>query len=432
MGWVIVRDALSIGPWRHDEERSASHRRSPTDHDADHVLLRLIECVQGSAEIKLDCEPAFDYGGLAADWSYTGAGYNEAVARSEGMDLELQLVTDLRLGFEGPRARARTTLHEGEVSFVALGWSKNPMPSTYEEAQARMAATRRFWQEWLKHGTFPGSPVALLPAAQRPDAQGPHLRAVRSDGCGRHDVAARDAGWRPQLGLSLQLDSRLDVHAVGAVHARLRRGGERLLLLRRRRRGGRGGAAAGHVRDRGGEQARGAGARASVRVRPRAPGAHRQRRLRPGAARRVGCGARLDLPAHQIPRSAARPAVADHQAPGRGGARALAGARPRHLGGARGAEALHLLEADVLGRSRPRSAPCTDPPRQRDGRPLGSRRRGDPRRHLRARAQRPRRVRAALRDRRVGCLAAADAAGAIPARPTIHASAPPCSRSPTS
>jgi GH15 family glucan-1,4-alpha-glucosidase len=158
MGWVIVLDALTIGPWRHQKERSRSHRRSPTDHDADHVMLRVIKCVQGSAEIKLECEPAFDYGGLAADWSYTGTGYNEAVARSEGMDLELRLVTDLRLGFEGPRARARTTLHEGEVSFVALGWSKNPMPSTYEEAQGRMAATRRFWQDWLQHGTFPDHP----------------------------------------------------------------------------------------------------------------------------------------------------------------------------------------------------------------------------------------------------------------------------------
>ena len=158
MGWVIVRDALTIGPWRHQKERSRSHRRSPTDHDADHVMLRVIKCVQGSAEIKLECEPAFDYGGLAADWSYNGSGYNEAVARSEGMDLELRLVTDLRLGFEGPRARARTTLHEGEVAFVALGWSQNPMPSTYEEAQGRMAATRRFWQDWLQHGTFPDHP----------------------------------------------------------------------------------------------------------------------------------------------------------------------------------------------------------------------------------------------------------------------------------
>ena len=80
MGWVIVRDALCIGPWHHETERSHSHRRSPTDHDADHVLLRMIECVQGSAEIKLECEPAFDYGGLAVDWEYTGSGYGEAIA----------------------------------------------------------------------------------------------------------------------------------------------------------------------------------------------------------------------------------------------------------------------------------------------------------------------------------------------------------------
>ncbi|MGZ4203590.1 MAG: trehalase-like domain-containing protein, partial [Thermoleophilaceae bacterium] len=113
-GWAIVRDALSIGPWHYEEERSESHRRSPTDHDADRVLLRLIQCTQGSVEMKLDCEPAFDYGGLAADWSYTGPGYHEAIAQTEGMDLELRLRSDLRLGFEGPRARARTTLHEGE------------------------------------------------------------------------------------------------------------------------------------------------------------------------------------------------------------------------------------------------------------------------------------------------------------------------------
>jgi GH15 family glucan-1,4-alpha-glucosidase len=158
MGWVIVRDALSVGPWHHQTERSETHRRSPTDHDADHVMLRLIECVQGSVEIKLECEPAFDYGGLAADWSYGGVGYSEASARSEGMDLELRLVSDLRLGFEGPRARARTMLHEGQQAFVALGWSEHALPSSYEEAASWLARTGRFWQEWLKHGTFPDHP----------------------------------------------------------------------------------------------------------------------------------------------------------------------------------------------------------------------------------------------------------------------------------
>jgi GH15 family glucan-1,4-alpha-glucosidase len=155
MGWVIVRDALSIGPWHHDEERSESHRRSPTDHDADHVLLRLITCVEGSAEINLDCEPAFDYGGLAAEWSYPGAGYHEAIAKSEGMDTALRLVTDMRLGFEGPRARARTILREGEVAFAALGWSTHPLPNSHEEAEEWIGRTARHWREWLKHGTFP-------------------------------------------------------------------------------------------------------------------------------------------------------------------------------------------------------------------------------------------------------------------------------------
>src|SRR5437660_11771919 len=35
-GWLIVRDVLLIGPWHHDSERSHSHRRAPTDYDADH------------------------------------------------------------------------------------------------------------------------------------------------------------------------------------------------------------------------------------------------------------------------------------------------------------------------------------------------------------------------------------------------------------
>jgi alpha,alpha-trehalase len=158
MGWVIVRDALSIGPWHHEDERSESHRRSPTDYDADHVLLRLTKCVEGSAEINLECEPAFDYGGLSADWSYAGTGYHEAIAASEGIDLRLRLVTDLRLGIEGPRARARTMLREGDVAFAALAWSHHPVPQTYEEAEEWLTRTARHWQEWLKHGMFPDHP----------------------------------------------------------------------------------------------------------------------------------------------------------------------------------------------------------------------------------------------------------------------------------
>ena len=83
-GWIIVRDVLLIGPWHHEDERSHSHRRSPTDYDADHVLLRMIRCVNGEVQVNLDCEPKFDYGRRAGQWSYDGLGYHSAVVAAEG------------------------------------------------------------------------------------------------------------------------------------------------------------------------------------------------------------------------------------------------------------------------------------------------------------------------------------------------------------
>ena len=52
-GWVIVRDLLLMGPWHDEEERSHTHRRAPTDYDADHVLLRMIRCVNGEVQMVL-------------------------------------------------------------------------------------------------------------------------------------------------------------------------------------------------------------------------------------------------------------------------------------------------------------------------------------------------------------------------------------------
>ena len=73
-GWIIVRDVLLIGPWHHEDERSTTHRRSPTDYDADHVLLRLVRCVNGEVQMNLDCEPVFDYGRESADVGVHGPG----------------------------------------------------------------------------------------------------------------------------------------------------------------------------------------------------------------------------------------------------------------------------------------------------------------------------------------------------------------------
>jgi alpha,alpha-trehalase len=157
-GWIIVRDVLLIGPWHHDEERSHTHRRSPTDNDADHVLLRTLRCVNGHVEMHMECEPRMDYGRKAVDWEYAGPGYSKAIARSEGEEIELCLTTDLRIGFEGGRARARTTLRDGDTAFVALSWSEHGAPETYDDAYHRLVYTADYWHEWLSHGEFPDHP----------------------------------------------------------------------------------------------------------------------------------------------------------------------------------------------------------------------------------------------------------------------------------
>ena len=157
-GWIVVRDVMLIGPWHHEHDRSKTHRRSPTDYDADHVLLRCVRCVNGEVQVLLDCEPVFDYGRAAAHWEYTGSGYHEATATCEGIDVQLKLTTDLNVGFEGSRATARTLMREGDTQFVALSWSEHPTPQTYEEAYSRLVWTAHHWQHWLDHGEFPDHP----------------------------------------------------------------------------------------------------------------------------------------------------------------------------------------------------------------------------------------------------------------------------------
>jgi GH15 family glucan-1,4-alpha-glucosidase len=157
-GWLVVRDALTVGPWHHVEERAHRQHRPPSDWEADHVLVRTARCAQGIVELQLECEPAFDYGANAAQWDYSGSGYTEAAATGQEGDPEIHLNTDMRVGFEGSRASARTTLRKGDVAFVALSWSEHGGPKSYHEAYELMDQTNTYWREWLARGEFPDHP----------------------------------------------------------------------------------------------------------------------------------------------------------------------------------------------------------------------------------------------------------------------------------
>jgi GH15 family glucan-1,4-alpha-glucosidase len=157
-GWLVVRDAMVMGPWHDVDERSGTHRRTPTDHDAEHILLRTVKCVSGSVDLDVVCEPMPDYARAEPHWEYDGPGYSSVVARSAGSNPDLRLSSSLRFGLDGRRANARTRMEEGDTHFVALSWSALEAPASWDEAVERMWRTEQFWRDWITQGTFPDHP----------------------------------------------------------------------------------------------------------------------------------------------------------------------------------------------------------------------------------------------------------------------------------
>jgi GH15 family glucan-1,4-alpha-glucosidase len=152
-GWVEVRDALTLGPWDHEDEVTP-HTRPPADDDADHVLVRTVKCLEGRVEIELVCEPVFDYGRTSATWTLVDGSRNAADATGAGVTV--RLVSDLPLGIEVDRVRARRDLEEGDQAYCALSWAEElAAPADAEAAREMLASTMRFWRRWLGEARLP-------------------------------------------------------------------------------------------------------------------------------------------------------------------------------------------------------------------------------------------------------------------------------------
>jgi GH15 family glucan-1,4-alpha-glucosidase len=152
-GWIVVHDALTMGPWDHEDEITP-HTRPPADDDADHMLVRTVECLEGTVEVELVCEPVFDYARVPAEWTMADGGRH--VADASGADLSIRLQSDIALGIEGDRIRGRHALAAGERLFCSLSWAEGlASPGDVEEAEKRLEATIRFWRAWLGRARLP-------------------------------------------------------------------------------------------------------------------------------------------------------------------------------------------------------------------------------------------------------------------------------------
>ena len=152
-GWAVVRDALTMGP-RSGEDTITPHSRPPADDDAEHLLVRTAVCIEGSVEIDLVCEPVFDYGRTPAEWSLVGDDRHTADAAAADQVIRLQ--TDMAIGVEGNRVRARHLLRKGERLFCSMSWAEGLTgPADFEDATARLDATASYWRGWLGRARLP-------------------------------------------------------------------------------------------------------------------------------------------------------------------------------------------------------------------------------------------------------------------------------------
>ncbi|MFI5009962.1 MAG: glycoside hydrolase family 15 protein [Solirubrobacterales bacterium] len=156
-GWLRVLDALTISDW-HENELNTSHTRPPTDFDADHLLVRIVECIQGQVQVEMVCEPMLDYGATPARWEWVEDEHGKGLKASAG-DTTFGLFSDMRMGIEGNRAHARHTMAEGEKRFCALSWTEALAgPRTVEQAEGHLERTSHFWRTWMAEGTYPDHP----------------------------------------------------------------------------------------------------------------------------------------------------------------------------------------------------------------------------------------------------------------------------------
>ena len=151
-GWLVVRDALAVGPWR--ARGDDPHQLPPAAYDAEHALVRVAECIQGEVDLELVCALAPGYATRNLSWERHG----RAGLRAHETP-ELRLEGDLPLELGGDAVVGRRTLNAGERCFCALGWGREPgVPEALGDALEKLDVTREYWRRWLAAGSFPEHP----------------------------------------------------------------------------------------------------------------------------------------------------------------------------------------------------------------------------------------------------------------------------------
>ena len=299
------------------------------------MLVRTVDCIEGQVEVELVCEPVFDYGRAPATgrWPRTAGAHGR---RQPAPGRRSACPPTWRSGSRAPGARpARARSRRPRVLLAVVGRGPGS-PGRRRRRRARGSTRpRRFWRSGWAAPRIPDhrwrEPIQRSALTIKGLTYMPTGATVAALTTSLPETPGGERNWDYRY--TWMRDSHL--HAAGAALAQPRLGGRRVHAVRRRPGAERGRQPPDHVRHRRPARPDRVDPRRSLRVRRRAAGADRKRRVRPAPERCVRRCARLDPAAHPPQPAAAPPAVADRGGPGRVRHQRVAAARPGHLGGAR-------------------------------------------------------------------------------------------------
>jgi GH15 family glucan-1,4-alpha-glucosidase len=176
-GWLVVRDALTMGPTQ-GEDVVTPHTRPPVDDDAEHTLVRTVECLEGRVEIELVCEPVFDYGREPAEWTLDDGNRHAADTSFDGQALRLKVRS--RAGSRGNRVRARHVLEAGDRAFCALSWAEGLVTRGRRRRRRTDSRPRASGERGSGEPGFPTTTGATRSSARPDDRVDPCRPAPRS------------------------------------------------------------------------------------------------------------------------------------------------------------------------------------------------------------------------------------------------------------
>lgn len=142
-----VAEVVDFMPPAHGGERAGSRRKVP-----DCAIVRRVDVVRGRLDLRMLCEPAFDYARRG----------HRIVVDDDGATFTADdgsmttLAASVPLTASGPAAEARFTLGAGERAWFALHPTGTPRRWTGHSVAASFENTVAFWRRWIAKCGYSG------------------------------------------------------------------------------------------------------------------------------------------------------------------------------------------------------------------------------------------------------------------------------------